>query len=139
MSANVGRPSAPTYPHSRCTRCLKCYHGRGWQGDVQAQEEAGPPGGGGEASLAIWQKVSLSLLQMQQMCFSGSSCRGELGASESRVSPIHLFCKVLGLRSFKMGRHHLAEKNIPSRKYAFYFKTTLVSGSVLWGHSCFYC
>lgn len=59
------------------------------------------------------------LLQMQQMCFSSSFCKGELLASESKVQQNHLFYKALGLSSLKILRQYLVKKIIPSRKYIY--------------------
>ena len=85
-------------------------------------------------------RVSPARPRAQQMCFPSSLCKGELGARESGVLQTHLLCKALGRSSFKILQHYLAEKIIPTRKYAFYFKTTLQSGSAPWRrYSCFQC
>lgn len=84
--------------------------------------------------LQFGRESALSLLKMQQMCFTSSFCKGELQASESKVLQIHLFCKVFGLSSFKTLRQYSAEKIIPNRKnMSFYVKDSLLSESIFWG------
>lgn len=114
---------------------------QGLSPQIDLGQGAGTLGGGREAvALAVGREPAPTLLQMQQMSFFSSFCKGELQASGSKVLQIHLFCEVSGLSSFKILRQYLVGKVIPTRKICFYFKTTLLSQSILQRHySYFHC